>query len=266
MLKFLLYTSVRVNELVNIKVGDVDLGNCKVFINQGKGSKDRYILFPESFRLVLASHLSANPNNKHLFQSRHFKAYTPRRIQQIMREYGQRAGLGDRVHPHLFRHQMITALTRNGLSDAQIQLISGHGSKKSLEIYQHLGLEAVDVKTEPSIGDVQIDPELMSVFRGYYAARAGSSFVIEVGGSADLSPPDGSARTFADHYRAKAVFERLSGWLRAHGVTARKPIHELRKEFGSMVNRKHGLSAASDQLRHSGIATTAAYYMMRVRR
>ena len=47
------------------------------------------------------------------------------------------------------------------------------------------------------------------------------------------------------------TLERLSAWLRKHGVTARKPIHELRKEFGSMINRKHGLSAASDQLRHS---------------
>jgi hypothetical protein len=52
----------------------------------------------------------------------------------------------------------------------------------------------------------------------------------------------------------------------SHGVTARKPIHELRKEFGSMVNRKHGLSAASDQLRHSGIAITAAYYIDRPRK
>lgn len=63
------------------------------------------------------------------------------------------------------------------------------------------------------------------------------------GGGADLPLAPG-ARTFADHYRAKAVFERLSVWLRAHGVTAGKPIHELRKEFGSMVNRQHELSAA----------------------
>jgi hypothetical protein len=43
----------------------------------------------------------------------------------------------------LFRHQMLTALTRSGLSDAQIQLISGHASKQSLEVYQHIGLESV---------------------------------------------------------------------------------------------------------------------------
>src|SRR6516162_11855017 len=39
MMRFLLYTAIRVNELVNVKVSDVDLGNCKVFIDQGKGQK-----------------------------------------------------------------------------------------------------------------------------------------------------------------------------------------------------------------------------------
>jgi integrase len=113
-----------------------------------------------------------------------------------------------------------------------------------------------DVKTEHSIGDVQVDPELMAVFRGY-AARPRSSFVIDAG-------DDG--RRHWDQYRAKEVFERLSGWLRDHGVTARKPIHELRKEFGSMVNRAHGLSAAKDQLRHADIGVTAAHYVDRPRK
>jgi integrase len=115
--------------------------------------------------------------------------------------------------------------------------------------------EHFDVKTEHSIGDVQLDPELMSVFRGY-AARSGSGFVIE--------GPEGDG--YWDQYRAKAVFERLSAWLRAHGVTARKPIHELRKEFGSMINRRHGLSAARDMLRHGDIAVTASCYIDRPRK
>ena len=55
MLKLLLYTAIRVSELVNIRVSDVDLDACKIFINQGKGSKDRYILFPSGFRLALRS-------------------------------------------------------------------------------------------------------------------------------------------------------------------------------------------------------------------
>jgi integrase/recombinase XerD len=80
MLKFLLFTSVRVSELVSIKVGDVDMGACKVFINQGKGAKDRYILFPQSFRLILTSHLQANPKNRYLFESSQCRRYSPRRI------------------------------------------------------------------------------------------------------------------------------------------------------------------------------------------
>jgi integrase len=48
------------------------------------------------------------------------------------------------LHPPLFRHQMLTYLTSKGLTDSQIQLISGHQSKKSLEIYQHLSFQSVE--------------------------------------------------------------------------------------------------------------------------
>ncbi len=67
MLKLLFFTAVRVRELVGIRVEDIDFDQCKIFISEGKGRKDRYILFPKSFRLVLQSHLRANPKNRHLF-------------------------------------------------------------------------------------------------------------------------------------------------------------------------------------------------------
>src|SRR5262249_17299587 len=136
-------TAVRVSELVKIKVADIDFEHCKVFINQGKGQKDRFILFPESFRLVLQSHLRANPKNRFLFETTRFTPFTARRVQQIVQEYRDQAKIAQSIHPHLLRHQMITFLTARGLSDSQIQLISGHTSKKSLEIYQHLSLENV---------------------------------------------------------------------------------------------------------------------------
>ena len=134
---------VRVSELSGIRVEDVDLDASRIFIERGKGDKDRYILFPESFRLVLTAHLAANPDNVYLFESRHRHPYTPRRIQQIVQEHADRAGIPEHVHPHLFRHQLLTWPTAQGLPDAQIQLISGHSSKKSLEVYQHLSLADV---------------------------------------------------------------------------------------------------------------------------
>ena len=60
------------------------------------------------------------------------------------------------VHPHLFRHQMLTFLTSKGLSDAQIQLISGHETKKNLEVYQHLSLKSVESVYQHAVQSVGI--------------------------------------------------------------------------------------------------------------
>ena len=156
MLKLLLFTAVRVGELVNIKVTDVYLPACKIFIDQGKGHKDRYLLFPQAFALVLRAHLAAHPKNRSLFETQRCGPYTVRRVQQIVQGYRVQAGLGDAVHPHLFRHQMLTFLTGEKLSDAQIQLLSGHASKKSLEVYQHLSLEAVDSAYQQAVKRLEL--------------------------------------------------------------------------------------------------------------
>jgi site-specific recombinase XerD len=156
MLKFLFYTAVRVSELVRIRVSDIDLEQCKVFIDQGKGQKDRYILFPVSLRLVLKTHLQADPQRHYLFESQRLGAFTPRRVQQIVQHYRRRAGIAQAIYPHLFRHQMITYLTARGLSDAQIQLISGHESRKSLEIYQHLTLHTVEQVYQEAVRPISI--------------------------------------------------------------------------------------------------------------
>jgi len=156
MLRLLFYTAVRVSELVKIEVSDVDLEHAKILIRQGKGSKDRYILFPERFRLVLKAHLAAHPEQRYLFESRRFGPYTTRRVQQIVQGYRERAGIAGKLHPHLFRHQMLTFLTSRGLTDAQLQLISGHGSKKSLEVYQHLSLASVQAEYQAAVADLGV--------------------------------------------------------------------------------------------------------------
>ena len=156
MLRLLSYTAVRVSELTSIRVEDVDLDACKIFIELGKGSKDRYILFPESFKLILKAHLAANPHNRYLFESRQRTKYTARRVQQIVAGYAGAAGLTERIHPHLMRHQMLTWLTSQGLQDSQIQLISGHASKKSLEVYQHLSLAQVEDGYQKAVKGLEI--------------------------------------------------------------------------------------------------------------
>lgn len=144
LLRVLFYTAIRVAELCMITIADVDVAARKIFIDDGKGSKDRYVLFPADFRLTLKAYIvqREREGGAYLFESSHKRHYSTGRIGQIVREYAKAAGLTG-VHPHLLRHQMLTFLTQSGLSDSQIQLISGHSSKKSLERYQHLSLEHV---------------------------------------------------------------------------------------------------------------------------
>jgi len=61
MLRLLFYTAVRVSELCNIGISEVDIESCKIRINQGKGSKDRYVLFGKSFATALRTHIAAHP-------------------------------------------------------------------------------------------------------------------------------------------------------------------------------------------------------------
>ena len=140
MLRLLFFTGVRVSELCNMLVADVDLDACKIRINQGKGSKDRYVLFGKGFGTALRTHIAAHGSNRYLFQTRRNSKYTPRRIQQIVRCYAEKAGV--KATPHTFRHQAITWLTRHsGLADAELQLITGHARRETLAVYQHVALD-----------------------------------------------------------------------------------------------------------------------------
>lgn len=140
MLRLLFFTAVRVSELCKMEVSDVDLENCKIRINDGKGSKDRYVLYGKSFATALRTHVAAHPDNRWLFQTRRNTKYSTRRVQQIVKEYAEKAGV--KATPHTFRHQAITWLTRHsGLADAELQLITGHARRETLAVYQHIALD-----------------------------------------------------------------------------------------------------------------------------
>jgi integrase/recombinase XerD len=79
----------------------------------------------------------------------------PRPASKQIQGYREKAGMSQPIHPHLFRHQMLTYLTSKGHSDAQIQLICGH-ENKSLEVYQRLSLESVDKAYQDAVQTVGI--------------------------------------------------------------------------------------------------------------
>jgi integrase len=108
-------------------------------------------------------------------------------------------------------------------------------------------------KSPDSLDDIAVEPQLMDLFKTFYAGRTGT-FVIE-------SPEAPRPGCLYDFYRADCVFDRLIVFLRAQGVTSKKPIHELRKQFGSEVCKHFGLYAASQALRHSDIKVTTEHYV-----
>lgn len=156
MLRLLFFTPVKVSELCNIGISDVDLEACKIRVNQGKGSKDRYVLFGRGFATALRTHIAAHPNNRWLFQTQRHGKFSTRRVQQIVSKYADEAGV--KATPHTFRHQAITWLTRHsGLADAELQLITGHARRETLAVYQHIALDGdLEAKYQATMKQVEL--------------------------------------------------------------------------------------------------------------
>lgn len=154
LIKTLLYTGVRVSELVNIRLSDLDLDRCQIRVNRGKGSKDRVVPFPPSFKETLALH-SAQMKKRgatHLFESSWKKKYTDRGVRKILARYAEKAGLSRPVSPHKMRHFLFTWLKKQGIDDALIQPYSGHESRKSLEIYSLLAIAEAQERYDEVMG------------------------------------------------------------------------------------------------------------------
>ena len=157
MLKLILFTGIRNEELVNITLKDIDSDSGKIRI-KGKGDKDRYVLFPPYFRGELAQYVSIQKDKGavYLFESNRSHKFTTRWIREIVKKYANKAGITKRIHPHLFRHQILTYLTSKGIVDAKIQLISGHKNRESLSIYQDLSLTDIEKEYWEAMKDFPI--------------------------------------------------------------------------------------------------------------
>lgn len=142
LIKILLYTGIRVQELVNLKISDIDFDRYQIRINQGKGKKDRIVPFPEDFRetLVLFASTEKAGGARYLFESNRKKPFTTRGIRKILADYAKEAGMQHSISPHKLRHFLLTWLKKQGIDDALIQPYSGHESRQSLEIYSKLSL------------------------------------------------------------------------------------------------------------------------------
>lgn len=158
MIKVLMYTGVRVSELITIELTDVDLHACQIRIIEGKGKKDRQVPLPEHFKEALAvyQHQQIEEKRKYLFESRFRRHYSDRGVRKILAKYTQEAGITHPISPHQLRHFLFTWLKKQNIDDALIQPYSGHEKRESLEVYSKLSITEAQKKYDEVINDFPV--------------------------------------------------------------------------------------------------------------
>ncbi len=132
-------TGLRVSELVRLAVPDVDFLERTIAVREGKGGKDRLVLFTADLGQQLQLHL-ASRSRGFLFESNRATAFTARRIQQIVKNVALKAGVAKKIHPHTYRHSMATFLRNQGVPLDVVQLLLGHTDPRTTPLYVRLSL------------------------------------------------------------------------------------------------------------------------------
>lgn len=142
----LLYTGVRISELVHIKIIDVNLEKGTIYIAKEYKRQKRTVLFPSTFKEILKKYVLEIQTNKsiYLFETVQKKPYTDRGIRKMISIYSQKAGLKNTVNPNALRAFWLSWLKQQGIEDAMLQPYSGHKKRSSLEVYDHGGLFKIE--------------------------------------------------------------------------------------------------------------------------
>jgi len=140
----------RVSELINLKIRDMNFVEKIGYIKQGKGRKDRLFNIPEflSKELKDYSEKQKQEGKEYLFTGR-YGQITDRNIQKIVRLAARKAGINKDVHTHTLRHSFATHLLENGIDIRKIQVLLGHSSISTTEIYTHISAEDIKKVKSP---------------------------------------------------------------------------------------------------------------------
>lgn len=141
----LLYSSgLRVSEIINLKINEVDLKNgyLKCF---GKGSKERIVPFGDLAKEFLISYIEErekfNINSELLFVTKKGKMILRQQINNILNYYAKKSKLKKKIHPHMLRHSFATHLLERGADLRSVQELLGHVDISTTQIYTHLTKE-----------------------------------------------------------------------------------------------------------------------------
>jgi integrase/recombinase XerD len=147
MIEILYAAGLRVSELVNLKVQDVNLEACFVRVF-GKGSKERVVpigLYAkekiDSYIKTFRPKLLKNVASPYVFVARAGKPMTRQGFWKLLRKYGQQAGIIRKIKPHSLRHSFASHLLEAGADLRSVQIMLGHVDISTTQIYTHVARE-----------------------------------------------------------------------------------------------------------------------------
>lgn len=143
-------SGLRIGEIANLRVEDIDSKNMRIFVREGKGNKERYTMLSKQSLEMLRIYWSKYRQNKRrgkIFLSESGAAITVGVIREHFREYRRKAKLSEKVTMHTLRHCYATNLIENGATLIQVKELMGHSNIRSTMEYVHvanieLGLES----------------------------------------------------------------------------------------------------------------------------
>lgn len=145
-LELLYSTGIRVSELVNIKLKDINFTDRKIKI-LGKGNKERYVLYGDICTKKINLYLNNSRNeldikkSEYLLLNKNGTKLTPRFIEILIKKYQEQAQIKVKVTPHTLRHTFATHLLEGGADLKTVQELMGHESLSSTQVYTHVTSE-----------------------------------------------------------------------------------------------------------------------------
>ena len=146
----LIYSAgLRLSEVVNLRIKDIDSERMNVFVQQAKGRKDRYTLLSKKVLPVLRDYFKEYKPKEWLFEGAKGRQYSVSSVQTIVKDAYAKAGIKKKVSTHTLRHSFGTHLLENGTDLRYIQSLMGHNSSKTTEIYTHITTKGFDQIQNP---------------------------------------------------------------------------------------------------------------------
>ncbi len=140
---------LRLSEITNLKISDIDSKSMRVYIERGKSKKDRYANLPESILESLRLYYKNYKPEEYLFEGQYGGQYSTRTIQKIFKKSLKEANITKNVGILCLRHSYATHLLENGTDLRYIQELLGHKSSKTTEIYTHVSTKSIQLIKSP---------------------------------------------------------------------------------------------------------------------